>query len=414
MRPTRHLWIAGSIVALAAFPAWGQVKTLSELRVNTRTDFKQLNPAAAFVANGHAVVVWENDQAGVRGQLVDAAGTPIGAEKTLVASEPIVGSDLQTIATRREPVVASLPKGGFVVAYTEEIDEVRSFAFIETRTVVDQDVYLQRFDAAGKPVGARALVNTTTAGFQHQPRLIARGRGNLLVAWESADGGIYVRSVSAFGSVLGGEIRINDEAGSHLAGAASASTNLVVWEADDGSGVGVFGRLLKSSGEPLGPVFRVSSTTAGRQRRPAVAAGAGGSYLVAWQGDLEITTHSRIYAQAVGAGGNLMGPQLTLVEGVGYDVAQIAPALAATPSGHFLLTWLGWRSATSIGFEMAAAEIDGLGNTIGKARWVAQDRVLRNFRRTSIASNGRGLYLTPWEMMAQGRQSIAARLLGTR
>jgi hypothetical protein len=413
MRPTRLGWIAAVSVAFLTLPAWGEVQTPGhEVRVNARTDFKQQNPVAALSANGNAIVVWENDQRGVRGQFLGANGLASGSEMTLVASEPIVGSERQTIATRREPSVAFLAGGGFLVAYTEEIDEVQSFAFIETRNIVDQDVYLQRFNASGGPVGARARVNTTTTGFQRQPRLLARGHGDLLVAWEDAAGGIYIRPLSSSGGLLGTQFRINDAAGSHPVGAATANTNLIVWEAEDGSQAGVYARLLSASGMPIGPAFRVNTATSGRQRRPAVAAASDDSFLVAWQGDLQISTQSRIFAQAIGANGNLLGPQLTLVQGVGFDVAQIAPALAAAPGGHFVLTWLGWRSASSIGFEMAAAEIDALGNTVGTPAWIAEHRVQRNFRRTSIASDGQGAYLTSWETVVNNRQSIAARRFG--
>jgi hypothetical protein len=38
--------------------------------------------------------------------------------------------------------------------------------------------------------------------------------------------------------------------------------------------------------------------------------------------------------------------------------------------------------------------------------------VQRNFRRTSIATNGAGRYLLAWETVAANRQSITARHIG--
>jgi hypothetical protein len=408
-------WITAASLALLALPAWGpawgEAQPLGrEVRVNGRTDFKQQNPVAAVAPSGRSLVVWENDQRGLRGQFFTAAGIPSGAELTLAESDALTAPE-QRIAARRDPSVAFLPGGGFALAWTEEVADVRSFAYVETRNIVDQDIYLQRFDAAGLPASLRVRLNSTTAGFQRQPRIISRG-GNLLVTWESADGGIYVRSLSSNGGPVGPEIRINSAAGSQPVGATGATSSLIAWEAADGSEVGVFARILGESGQPVGPVFRVSTDTAGRQRRPTVAAGTDGNFLVAWQGDLAITTQSRVFAQAVGANGNLMGPQLTLVRGVGYDVAHIAPALAAAPNGHFLLSWLGWPKENSNDFGMAAAEIDSLGNTIGTPARVSEIRVQRNFRRTSIATNGAGRYLLAWETVAANRQSITARRIG--
>jgi large repetitive protein len=416
MKPqTFQGWIAAASLALLALPALGQVQPQGhELRVNSRTDFRQQNPVAAFGLAGRALVAWENDQMGLRGQFLNADGTRAGAELTLAANDALSGgSEEQQIGTRREPSLAFLAGGGFLLAWTEGREDVQSSPFIETRNVLDQDVYLQRFDAAGNPAGTRVRVNSTTDGFQRSPQLISRGKGDLLVTWESADGGVFVRTVSATGNVTGHETRINDALGAHPVGAASSlGTALVAWEASDGSGVGIFARIVDPGGQPVGPAFRVNTVTNGRQRRPAVASGSDGSFLVAWQGDLANPLQSRIFAQAVGSHGNLVGPQLTLAKGIGYDVAQMAPALAAAPGGHYLLSWLGWPADGSPEFWMAAAEIDVLGNTVGTPSWITERRVQRNFRRTSIGANGAGGYLLSWESFGDGAQVIDARRLG--
>jgi hypothetical protein len=415
MKPqTLHGWVAAASLALLALPAWGEVHPQGhELRINSRTDFRQQNPVAAFAASGRALVVWENDQLGLRGQFLGTDGSPLGAELTLAASDALSGSQKQQITARREPWVAFRPDGGFVLAWTESREEVQSTAFLETRSVLDQAVFLQRFDATGNPAGARVRVSTAAPGFQRSPQLISQGEGKLLVTWESADGGIFTRALNAAGNFTGGTTRINDAAGSHPVGAANAQgAALVVWEASDGAGVGVFARVLSGAGQPVGPAFRVNTATAGRQRRPAVAAGTDGNFFVAWQGDLADPRQSSLFAQAVGAQGNLVGPQLTLAHGIGYDVAQIAPALAAAPGGHFLLSWLGWPAAGSTDFGMYAAAVDALGNTVGTAAWITERRVQQNFRRTSIAGSGTGSYLLTWETFANNRQSIDARRLG--
>jgi hypothetical protein len=411
-------WVAASLalLALPASQAFGAVAPQGhELQVNSRTDFRQQNPVAEFAPGGRALVAWENDQKGLRGQFLNADGSPSGAELTLAANDPWSGgSEEQKLGSRREPSLAFLAGGGFLLAWTEGLEDVQSSPFIETRTVLSQNVFLQRFDANGNPAGSRLRVNSATAAFQHSPQLIPRGKGDLLVTWQSDDGGIFVRTVSATGTLTGNQIRINDtNAGAHPVGAASSlGTELVAWEASDGTDVGIFARIVDPAGQGIGPVFRVNSTTKGRQRRPAVASAADGSYLVAWQGDLADGRQSRIFAQAVGSRGGLVGPQLTLAKGVGYDVAQIAPALAPTPGGHYLLSWLGWPSDGSPAFGMAAVEIDVLGNMVGVPAWITEHRVQNNFRRTSIGANGTGSYLLSWESYANGAQVIDARRLG--
>ena len=67
--------------------------------------------------------------------------------------------------------------------------------------------------------------------------------------------------------------------------AADGSGNFVVaWDSlfEDGSERGVFGTRFNSAGSPVGGEFQVNTFTTGDQIGPAVAAGAAGDFVVAW------------------------------------------------------------------------------------------------------------------------------------
>lgn len=67
--------------------------------------------------------------------------------------------------------------------------------------------------------------------------------------------------------------------------AADSSGNFVVaWDSlyQDGSHRGVFGKRFNAAGSPLGSEFQVNTFTTGDQIGPAVAAGAAGDFVVAW------------------------------------------------------------------------------------------------------------------------------------
>jgi hypothetical protein len=384
-----------------------------QLRVNNRTDFKQLNPATAFSPAGTSIVVWENDQRGIRGQLYAANGLATGAESTLVENEgpsalPFSGS----VFNRRQPAVTFLNNGQFLLAFTEERAFLRSEPFFEQRELQDQDVFVQRFSVGGAPLGAKARVNTTTSGFQREPRLIAHN-GRFLAVWEDGGtGGIVGRALNADGAPIGAEIKISERSGQRPAVAASSKGQaLVVWEGDDANESGVFARLLDAAAKPVGPELRVNTDTAYRQMRTAVAADKAGNFFVVWQGEHPDLWKGffYLYGQAVGSGGNLIGPQVRLYRGsLGESSPQIAPALAAMPSGHFLLAWLTWKDDTD--FQAAGVELDALGAPVGEAFWITERRPQRNFRDLAVAADGTGRLFVSWENNER-KQGIDARRL---
>lgn len=399
------------LLAPLAVPALAEVRPLGqEFRVNRTNDFQQKNPVAAFAESGAALVVWENDQTGIRGAFRRPDGRVVSAQLSLAPNDGLLPGQYEGIVvSRKDPAVAFLPGGHFLLAWTEERASLRTSAFFEDRQVQDQDVVIQRFDANGAPAGRRFRVNASVAGFQAVPKLAVLPNGTAFVLWKSSglvppQGGIVGRLVNASGQPTGSEIKvIEDATADHGAVAAGRNGFLVVWDATVDGTQDVFARLYRASGLPDGTEFRVHSAVAGQQRWPAVAAGTNGDYLVAWQSYLTDRSLVRIFGQFVGREGNLLGGSFMIStdEGTG----QLAPALAPAKAGGFVAAWLDW---SDIGLGINSVQIDATGSRVGDELWIATTGVLKNYR-TSIATDAKGNYLMPWQTFARRRQVINAR-----
>jgi large repetitive protein len=406
-----RLWVA--CLVLVALPAAATIEPRGrEVRLNANPGSRQVLPAVATSTAGPAVV-WEHQQVGIKGLFL-APGTVSGTEVTLVANHgvpsiPFTGQ----IVVRREPAAAFGADGALVVVWTEERAAISTQPFFERREVIDQDVLAQRFDRDGRPLGRRFRVNAAARGNQRSPRLVAHATGFVAV-WED-DRGLFARALDRAGRPVGTETRVSAGPARRPELAANAEGRvLVVWDGDDADAIGVHARLLDADARPLGAAFGVNTTVQHKQARPTVAAAADGGFLVAWQSEHpeHWSGFYSLYGQAVAGDGSPIGPEIRLYDGpLAEGSPQIAPSLAAAPAGHFLLTWITWKS--TFGPDIAAVELDGLGVPVGTAFWVTERRVKTTFRELGVVADGAGGFLVVWESSAR-RATIAARSLVTR
>ncbi|HEX2225240.1 MAG TPA: hypothetical protein VHN15_13655, partial [Thermoanaerobaculia bacterium] len=146
--------------------------------------------------------------------------------------------------------------------------------------------------------------------------------------------------------------------------------------------------------EPIGAEFRVNTDTAGIQRRPAVAASPSGDFLVVWQGQTGGIKDARIFGQFVGTAGNLVGPQFRVSQGHSLSQAHISPALTALPAGRFLVAWMDWKEIYPLG--LFGVEIDGLGNEVADEIQINNRRLTAHFR-TYLSAGPNGEVFMPYE-----------------
>ncbi|KAB2665572.1 MAG: hypothetical protein DVB31_09130 [Verrucomicrobia bacterium] len=250
------------------------------------------NPVIVALTDGSAAIAWassaaDGNQLGIHALRLGADGQKVG---DLVAVNQFAAYN------QRQPAIASLPAGGFAVAWISEQQTGQN------RT----DVYLRRFSNAGIALGDEARVN---AG--EQPcagtSLVALADGALAVAWSQLD----------------------------LSGAKANWT--------------VAGRWLDSQGT-AGAVVPLSADLAGANTQPQLAV-SGDRILATWLGSGVHSKRIGVGARLVDLAGNAVGPVMTL------DVAgngdQVSPAVASRGGGKFVTLWSNW-SGLAAGMDLVA------------------------------------------------------------
>jgi hypothetical protein len=402
---------------MIAIPGWAQPELVGgEFQVSGKENARQVQPQVAFSPSGSSLIVWASTYRGIVGRAYDRNGKPTTGEKVLVANHNLPDIPARgNVVVRKEPALVYLPSGEFLVFWTEENDFLSLDIFYEQREIFNQDIYGQRFSAQGVPIGERFRVNATAAGFQRRPRAVLTPTG-VAVVWEQSSNerdsiAVYGRLLTRRGAPAGREFRV--DAGDareiwHLALAANnAGQFLVAWEADKSDDPNVLARLYGRNGDALGAPFVASSSSLGRQRRPAAVATRDGDFLVVWQFALQGTEIRTITGQLFSPAGARIGKEIEMSKGKPGHV-HAAPDLALLHSGEIIVTWIDWAGIFPDGIY--ARLLDSDGDPVGSEVLVSQDRIYPQYL-ISVAANAEGDIVSTWESRVGDARSIAARRL---
>jgi hypothetical protein len=178
----------------------------------------------------------------------------------------------------------------------------------------------------------------------------------------------------------------------------------VAWEGEDGDLRGIVAQIFDGAASPVGGSFQINTQIVGRQRRPAIAATGGGGFLVLWNGQFEEPGRSRIYSQLVGAAGNLIGGEVTVSGGSAEK--EVLPAVAPGRNGHYLAAWLSYKEMFPTG--IFAVELDATGAPVGEELKLNR-RVVGPNRHLSLAADGQGGFLLPWQGFIRRQPGISVQ-----
>jgi hypothetical protein len=319
-----------------------------------------------------------------------------------------VGPEFQvnayTTGSQDRPSIAAAPAGGFLVVWHsagQDGDGDGAFA--------------RRLDAAGTPLGAETQVNTYTTSNQRYPSVAAQPAGGFVAAWHSTgqdgDGyGVYARGLSAAGTPVGAEFRVNaytTASQSFSSVATDQSGNFVVaWQSygQDGIGYGIFGRRFDAVGTPQGAEFQVSSYTTGNQRVASVARAPGGSFVVVWHSQFQDGSGYGVLGQRFDAAGTRQGAEFQA--NVFTTNGQTFPSVAADPSGGFVVVWQSYGQDGG-GYGIFGRRYDAAGSAVG-GEFAVSSYTTSSQRFARVARDSAGGFVVVWHAMGQDGSGYGA------
>lgn len=260
-------------------------------------------------------------------------------------------------------------------------------------------IFGQRYEASGTPLGSEFQVNTYTESAQYTPAVAADAAGNFVVVWDSysPDGNdldVVAQRYDADGNPVGAEFVVNTTVGGSQrdpAVAASAGGDfVVVWE----SFAGIFGQRYDAAGTPLGTEFQVNTYTSdAAQFRPAVTADAAGNFVAVWESEGQDGSSRGVFGQRYDADGNPAGGEFQ-VNTYTKD-AQRRPAVAAAASGDFVVVWeSGLQDGSYTG--IFGQRFDGAGNALGPEFQVNSFTQYPQIRPDVVATDAGGIVVV-WQ-----------------
>jgi hypothetical protein len=267
--------------------------------------FSRYFGALAVGANGHIAVIWAADATRPEDPNYrnDAYGRVFGPSLSPLSGELLVAPGSSIDASGPFPDSLALASGdSMVAALTYAGDSV--------------DVFVQRVAADGTLLPTDSIFPSSECciGNTYDASLAMAADGSFAVIWDyeppadpsqlplplTPPSGISGRLFSAEGAAQGDAVlQVNRRQLGALTLPAVAwlpSGNFAAAWVDesgrDGSGSGIFGRLLAADGTPIGRDFLINATTAGNQYDPAIAAGPGGAVAV-WVSGPATTIYAR-------------------------------------------------------------------------------------------------------------------------
>jgi hypothetical protein len=354
----------------------------------TTDNLIQWSPSVACSRTGRFLVTFDdqrNTDWDVYAQAYDERGSPIGANFRV--------SDNAGTSDQFGSTVACNAAGEYLVAWAD-------------RRNGNDDVFARRFDSDGSPLGASFRVNDD-AGSQPQgsPTVAARPDNGFWVAWSDSragDNDIYCQRLQRNGSPVGANFRINDDTASSLQRVSSIGMErsggiCVAWEDERNGSTDIYRALLDESGAPVGANLRLNDDGQGGAGQYYVSvAGGSGRYVAAWVDCRAGRDSTDIYAQFLDASGQPSGANFRVSSGSSPSY-QWYPYCAMDSANNAAIVFMDTRNGP---YQYFRRRYDATGSPVGPEELV-QDTLADGYYG-SCAMNRSGRFVVAWMDMRNG------------
>lgn len=256
---------------------------------------------------------------------------------TISAERPV---NTTTAGIQLAPVAASLADGSYVVVWQD---------------MATNDLFGQRFDAAGEKLGEAFRINTTpTANLAPEPSIIGLQGGGFAVGWAivpDPESPIFKDVVSqlfdASGAKVGGE-QLNPGGpwpGPHgqASLAALAGGGYVVTIVDhqldvDTPDPDVYSQRYDGLGAKVGEPILVNAPSELEQRHPATAGLTDGGFVVVWDLEIDSIPTGKLFLQRLNAAGDKVGGEIQVTDEAWPHLGE--RTVTGLADGGYVVAWM--------------------------------------------------------------------------
>lgn len=321
----------------------------------------QTYASLATCANGDIIVAWQDQRFGNEDIFLrrfDAQGNP-------TQDEQLINDDGGDII-QRYPNVACNDSGAAVVAWID-------------RRVTYSDVFMQRLDADGNPIGPNTRVNDSDDGSQYGVDVEVAPDGSFLIMWHDSRYDFYdifIQRYDADGDAIGGNVLVtptppNKSQTSGKMAMDAMGNFIVIWVQDDGIAFSwnVYGQRYHANGALNGGVFKVNDGSGSNvyRRDTGLDMAPDGSFTVAWRDDRH--DEPVYYARSFDSAGNPLTNDFK-VNDMGTANGYEDPCVAYEETGEMAIVWSDDRSGDQL-LYVQRYDVDG--DPVGAVQRVGED-----------------------------------------
>ena len=377
------------LINLAIIPIFASVCS-AEFQVNTHTTWDQKDAAVAMDGQGNFIVVWnsyrqDGDSGGIFGQRFNATGESLASEFQI---------NTTTSGNQASPTIAMDAAGNFVVVW-------------QGPGTSDEDIFAQRFDPNGQPLGVELHVNRYTDSQQLYPAVVMNTTGQFMVVWESQNipedpnktsicGQLYDTS----GSTIGPEFTINSQPATcrYPAVAMDSDGNFAVVWMKESSKNSIVARLYNANGSAGTEPFVVNTVSFNSIAQPSIAMDDSGYFVVTWDGDPNRAGDDDIHARLYQPDGTPMREQF--VVNTTRRSSQQNPRVAMNSAGEFVIVWNGETGLGNTERDIFGQRFDSSGIPIGD-EFQVNSYITGDQRNPAVAMGEASQFVAVWQSDGQ-------------